>query len=679
MMHIPSNILIGTHLIRIPAGSLLVILLLVGSSTLGAQEKEDDAAEETAYILREVVVTATRTPQSLKDIPLSTAIVTRDMLEAYPASNVGDVLSSQSGVYVRRTNQGGMTTASLRGTQSTQVLVVRDGIPVNDAFNGISDLSQLSLTSIERIEIVRGPTSHLYGANALGGVINLITKDPGRQSGVEMRYGSFNTRSFQLEAGGGSQSRGALASIALHSSDGWRGNDDFTQIDFHGKMNTAVGKVRLSFMTGYHEAEIGIPGPRPETSAAYGSRKVTSLYDRQWYQNVYGLLKLESNWGNLDLQLRLRPERNTTRFKSKYDDYMIGGTVLGDDRYLSDNVRLNVQLERSLESQRFLAGAEMILEEAWVKQEAGNTLYEKDTTVAWYPSTRSRAFWTEYIWSYPHFVLVPGVRIDHHSVYGWQTSPSLGIIMRHRSNALRLSMGRAYRAPCFNDLFWPEVGNTDLKSEHSLAFEIGLEREFSSTLTASSTIFRRQVSDMIAWAPADSGGLWQPMNINEFLLTGMEAEVAFKTPRLQASLSYTHLNGQQTNAEVVYSDWFTGEVLLENFTRPAAFIPTHFVVFNILYRGRSFLLGATADYHSEIVNYYPDYNQAPDVTMTEKELHPRMVLDARFAWPIGRMEPFIEVRNALDASYCEQFGYSFTDGDYPMPGRTYMAGLRLTL
>jgi outer membrane cobalamin receptor len=680
MMSMTGISLIEIHLIRILGRSLLAILLLTGVGAIVAQEQENEPVEESTYVLPEVVVTATRTPQSLQDIPLSTHVVTREMLKAYPALNVGDVLRSQTGVHIRKTNQGGVTTASLRGAQSTQVLVVRDGIPINDAFNNISDLSQLSLNGLQRIEIVRGPTSHLYGANALGGVINLITLDPARQSDFELQYGSFDTRSIQVETGVGSQHRGARAAIDLHTSDGWRGNDDFTRLNLHGRINTMLGNANLSLMTGYREVEIGTPGPKPQAATPYGNSEVTSLYDRQMGKNLYGFLKMESDYGDLNVQLRLRPERNTTSFKSKYDDFMIGGAVLADDRYDSENLRLNLQLDKTLDSGRFLAGMEMIMEEGSVTQAATNTLYNHDTLVTWHPSTRSRALWTEYIWSAPQLVVVPGVRVDHHSVYGWQTSPSLGIIIRHKSNALRFSMGKAYRAPSFNDLFWPEVGNTDLKSEHSLAFEISVEHEFARNLMATSAIFRRNVSDMIAWAPTGSGDDWQPMNINKYLLTGAEAELAVKRSRYQVRLSYTYLNGEQTNSEVVYSDWITKELRLENITRPAAFIPTHSLALSILYRGPAFRLGVNADYHSEIVNYYPDYlTQAPIVSMVRKELDPRTVLDARFSWLMGRLEPFVEVRNALDIAYSEQFGYALEDGDYPLPGRTYLAGLRLGL
>jgi len=557
---------------------------------------------------------------------------------------------------------------------------VRDGIPINDAFLGLTDLSRLMLGGIERIEIVRGPTSHLYGANALGGVINLITREPEQRRDLTVAYGSFNTQQYQLHAGQGSREKGAMVSAVVNKSDGWRGNDDFLHRSVLGRLNTTIGKVQVSVLAGYDDSEVGVPGPKPDSATTHGNNDVTSLFDRQKTDNLYGLLSIESNLGNdYSLQLRLRPERSTTVYENKYDDWSSGLTILGHNQYTADNLRLSGQVEKRMDTNYLLAGFDVIQEHGFVKQKTTIEATDEDSTIKWNPSTRSSALWTEYIRRGRKVTAVLGIRSDYHSVYGWHTSPSLGVILYLGANTVRFSAGEAYRAPSFNDLFWPDdgftSGNPDLKSETGTAYEIGLEHRISQAIRGNVAIFRRDVDYMIAWAPTGLNGLWRPSNINRYLLNGAEAEFIAQKEVFDARFSYTYLDGRQTNLEVVFSDWMAGDSL-EYIKRPAAFIPTHAIGFNLNYRGTLLKLNLNAEYRSEIVNYYPDYANAPQVSMIEKVLPTRTVINGRVSWPMWKVEPFLEVRNLLNADYCEQFGSTLVDSDYPMLGRTFGIGLR---
>lgn len=645
-------------------------------------QEEEKSANESQYTLPEVIVTATRVNQPLEEVPLSSSVIVREALETAPALDIGDILRTQTGIYVRSNNRGGVATASLRGSQSSQVLVVRDGIPINDAFLGLTDLSRLMLGGIERIEIVRGPTSHLYGANALGGVINLITREPEPRRDFSVAYGSFNTQQYQLHAGQGDREKGAIVSATVNKSDGWRGNDDFLHHSVLGRVNTAIGKVQVSVLTGYDDSEVGVPGPKPDSATTHGNNEVTSLFDRQKTDNLYGLLALESEpTDGWKLQLRLRPERSTTNFKNKYDDWRTDGAILGHNQYTARNLRLSSQLEKQTGTNYLLAGFDVIQERGFAEQRTTTEATGEGSTVKWSPATHSSALWTECIRRMGNVTAVLGIRSDYHSVYGWHTSPSLGIILRLGANTVRLSAGEAYRAPSFNDLFWPDdgftSGNPDLKSETGTAYEIGLEHRISQVIRGNVAVFRRDVDDMITWAPTLEGK-WQPANFNRYLLNGAEAELIAQKEVFNARFSYTYLDGRQTNLEVVYSDWMTGDQHLEHIERPAAFIPTHNVGFNLTYISAFFKINLNGEARSEIVNYYSDEytNPAAEVSMIEKKLPARTGINVRVSWLLWQVEPFLEVRNLLNTSYCDQLGSELADGDYPMPGRTFGIGLR---
>ena len=666
----------------ITSGVVLVAWLVLWSPAAQAQEVAENKGTEpeSKYILPEIVVTATKIDQPLNEVPLSTDVITREEIESSNALDAGDILRTSTGFNVRSYNPGGLATASLRGSQSAQVLIVLDGMPVFDPFTGLTDLSQISLAGIERIEIVRGPTSHLYGANALGGVVNLITRHPEERTSANLSVGSFNAQKYYLQTANGTGNMGYFLSGSVNKSDGWRGNDDFLRQSIFAKLAGQLGSIHVQLLTGYYTSDIGLPGPKPAGPTKYGSHAVTSLYDRQNTANLYGLLVLESDVGNhTNLTLKIRPARDITNFQTTYDDWVTGDTIVNDNEYVAKSVILNSQLETKLGRHRLLIGWDGIRRQADVIQKFSDQVSGVVEVVEWNPATRTSGIWLEYIWHGSNFIVVPGLRLDSHSEYGSYTSPNIGVVFDWRAYTFRASAGRAFRAPGFNDLFWPNAGNRDLKSETGVAYEIGLERRLSRYAKGNITLFRRDVRNMIAWAPTGAGGFWQPSNINRYAVNGFETEFDVRLERFYATISYSFLDAVQTNREVVYSDWLTGETRLEDKKRPAAFIPHHAVSMILNVNLAEVDIQVRGEYRGSVRNDYADYSQSPTVTMTEKILPARAVLDLRLSRSFNKFVPYIELKNILDTRYSEQFGNTIADGAYPMPGRTVVGGVRLDL
>ena len=161
----------------------------------GVKEITEEGSEKV-YYLEEIVTTATRIPHILKYTPVSVSVLTRDRIEAANPQDVGDILEEVAGLKVERYGaMGANSTVHLRGLYSSHVLVMVDGRPVNSPSLGSADLSWLSVDNIERVEVVRGPSSALYGANAVAGVINIITRQYSAQPSVGAQLGSFNQQS----------------------------------------------------------------------------------------------------------------------------------------------------------------------------------------------------------------------------------------------------------------------------------------------------------------------------------------------------------------------------------------------------------------------------------------------------------------------------------------------------
>ncbi len=666
----------------ITIGIVLAALFVLGSPPALAQEVEEkkQAPPEPKYILPEIVVTATRVGQSINAVPLSMDVISSREVESSNALNAGDILRNAAGINVRSYNTGGVATASLRGSQSAQVLVIQDGMPIFDPFTGLTDLSQISLAGVERIEIVRGPTSHLYGANALGGVVNIITRRPRDRTSANISVGSFDTRKYHLQTEGVTGKAGYFLSGTVDKSDGWRGNDEFLNRNIFAKLAGETGRVNVEFSTGYFTSEMGLPGPRPAKPTKYGNNQVATLFDRQTNSKLYALLALEFSLGSdANLTLKVRPASNTTSFRTTYDDWLTGDNIVNDNEYLANSVTLTGQLETQLGRQLLLVGFDGIGRRAAVVQKYANQVSGVVEVVEWDPATRTAGVWVEYIWQRSNLSVVPGIRLDRHSEYGSSTSPNIGMTLDLGANTFRASVGQAFRAPAFNDLFWPDAGNRDLKSETGLAYEVGLERRFLESVTADVVFFRRAVDNMIAWAPSGPDGFWRPTNINRYSVNGLETEFDLQLPGFQVNLSYSLLDAQQTNQEVVYEDWLTGETRSEEIKRSAAFVPQHSAIAQLDFRLAGFDVNLRGEYRGTLKNYYADYSQSPTVAMAQKILPARTDLDLRLSRNHAKLTPYMEVRNILNTRYSEHFGTTFADGDYPLPGRTITVGVRLNL
>lgn len=177
----------------------------VALSTLLFTTMTEAEEERDLYSLEEVVVTATRTERSVESLPASVSVITREDIQNSAAHRVDDLLRELPGVYVRSyhgiLSSSTTNDVSMRGLPGEDsVLVMRDGIPINDPYGGAVEWNEVDIKDIERIEIVRGTGSALYGSNAMGGVINIITKRPAKEmrSSAEIGYGSMNTRLLSL-------------------------------------------------------------------------------------------------------------------------------------------------------------------------------------------------------------------------------------------------------------------------------------------------------------------------------------------------------------------------------------------------------------------------------------------------------------------------------------------------
>lgn len=672
-------------MVKRSAFGLAILALLVCSSS---------SPQETIYELEGIVVTATRTPERLREIPWGVRMISAQDIEMKGAEDLGELLRGEAGIDVRSYGPLGQTaTVSLRGSTTSQVLVLVDGRPANHIALGISDLSLLSLESVERVEIVKGPISSLYGANALGGVVNIITKGIPETASVkqEVSFGSFDTEVFEAEAGLRTRNLGFLVCGSSRATDGFRSNSDYEGENATAKVcygQDDSHQFSLSF--GFDRRELGVPGPKPALgeSPIYGDSTATYLFDSEKDKNFSSDLSLKLRMtGNLDLEAKLYRDSRDMDFFRVLEGYNPDWTVyraeLKDD-YLTTTWGTNLQFTLTPSSgQKLILGFDARRDRFEGTSELRNTETGSADATEWSPSSASYGLWGEVKRKMARdLTAITSLRYDRSEDYGSFLSPSVGLVFALGDNSLKLSAGKAFRAPTFNDLYWPGAGNLDLRPESGVAGEVRLESSPWSRLFVAASVFRKEIRDLISWTPVGEGEKWQPSNVDHFSETGGEFELKvnpFSDLILHARAGL--LSAEQKRIEIVFYDLMTGQTCLEERTRVAAYIPKIDGSAGITYQtGFGTTLSSEIRWVGERVNYYPNYSQAPVVTMDEKRLPSAVLLGGRVSQRIASFaEVFLRGENLLDRDYAEQFGNSIEDRDYPRPGRNIAAGLSLAL
>lgn len=482
-----------------PAG---LALLAVCSGSWGA---EAQPAKEVVA-LAPVVVTASRTAETADETLASVTVITREDIERTQALSVEEVLRGLAGISIA--NNGGLgknTSLFLRGTESDHVLVLIDGIKVGSATLGQAAFQDFPLEQIERIEVVRGPRSSLYGSEAIGGVIQIFT-----------RRGGGPIRPY-FSAGAGTHSTSSLVAGLQGGGERSWFHLGLSNLDTQG-FNACTGKP--------------FPG---------GAGCFTIEPDADGYRNRAGSLRLGHRFDNgAEVDFHALRAKGQNEFdgtfvnESESVQQVIGGRLkfsplsrwqvslsAGQSRDESDNL-LNGAFRSRFDTRRdlfslqndFALGANQLATIGFDHQND-----RVDSTTAFpVTSRRNEGFFAQYLARLGALDLQASLRHDDNEQFGGETTGSAAwgyeLIKGLRFTA---SYGTAFKAPTFNELFFPGFGNPNLQPEESRSVEVGLEgigRAWRWSLHA----YQTQVDNLIAFDAAT----FLPQNIDEARLRGIE-------------------------------------------------------------------------------------------------------------------------------------------------------------
>jgi vitamin B12 transporter len=493
------------------AGILLSLPQLASSAV-------DDPTE-----LAPVIVTATRTPQTADDTLASVSVVTRDELERRQARSVADALAGLPGVIL--TNSGGAgqpTSVLLRGTDFDHVLVLIDGVKVGSATLGAAAFQDLPIEEIDRIEVVRGPRSSLYGSEAIGGVIQIFTRKGGGDFAprLSLGTGTYNGVDATLGVSAGGERGRFDASIGFEQTDGF---------------NACSGEP---FVAGCFTIEPDRDGHRKQFGSARAGYRFEGLadLDLHWLRSesrtefdgtLFGGNESEGVQDVLGAKVSLAPVRG-------WDIGLSAGRSLDslDVYYRGDFLDTFETRRDSLSWQNDIAIGEDHLLTAgidYLEDRVDGTL---DYTV---DSRSNTGIFGQYQGRFGAQLFKASLRHDDNEQFGGHTSGDSAWGYAFDSG-LRLSVlyGTAFKAPTFNDLYYPYFGNPDLDPETSRSLELGLEGVHPSG-TWSLSLYQTEIDDLIGFDAVAQ----IPRNIDSARIRGLEAT---GTARLAA----WHLNAALT-------------------------------------------------------------------------------------------------------------------------------------
>jgi len=580
----------------------------------------------------DIVVTAEAQPEPQKTLGAAATVIGREEMERTKATSVADSLRTVPGLDVVQSGGAGtVTSLFLRGTNSTQTLVLVDGVSLNSPAFGLVDLSSLSTANLERVEVVRGPFSALWGSEAIGGVVQLFTRRDAPQNPVEGRAtGAF---------GNASAAQGT-ADVAIHEgrltlTAGWRRvteegalpNESFAATNLSGAVEASLGGgSRVGVVLRRDTSVTGIPF---SAGVATPQRKTTSDMTTL---AVPATVTLDPK---TTIEASLLFARGRPTYSDPDDPY--GFTFSESDERRSGG---RLVATRAFGAQRLSVGSDV----AWTSVTSSDSYgvpLDAATMRTWSLFLEDRiALLGERV------VVTVGLRRDDNSAYGTHWSPRGTLVFLASSVVkLRVAGGGAFRSPTTGELDDPFSGNPNLKPEQSRAFEAGVDVSLTPALTWETTAFRNDVTDLIQYDPQT----FTNENVGKARLQGVETGIRGDLGRgFFARVSYTYLDA---------TDEETGLPLLRRPKNRASATAGKSFAGGASFQATAIWVGSRLDRDAV------DFTQV--VTMPSYFRFDAAATGPRLLWGVA---PFVRVTNLLGASYAEASGF-------PAPGRRFLAGL----
>ncbi len=509
-------------------GDIMLNKTTLGVAISAALSFSVSGAEQS---IEKITVTANKFEQSINDVLASVNVIERAEIEASNVRDLPTLLSTRVGFQVNPNGGFGQNTGvSLRGTGSGDTLILIDGVRTGSATLGQKALNNVPLNSIERIEIIKGSRAAVYGSDALAGVINIITRESDNLS-VSATFGSDSYQNYQVA---GSVKSG---DITTAFNAGFEKTDNFDVLQGVAPDEDGYENKNLGFKVNYTDAHYGdfkLLGQYSEGFADYDSRfsPADSTIERDDFKNYQLSAGWSKNYTNqthsIDLALATDDSDNT------YVDFSVGPTT---STFITKRTQIDYNGQYLLSDELNISGGIN-----WYNDDVSHSsqLFVEDSrdvlavfVGAYYDADKVLANLT--------------VRQDDDEQFGDETTYTAAAGYHLSEDAtFRISQSTGFKAPTFNDLYFPLYGNPDLQPEKSVNRELGLSVDFDIA-QVDVAIFRNDIEDKI-----DYDANFALANIDEARYEGVEFSLSQQFFGFDSNLNFAYLSAEdeETGAEL---------------------------------------------------------------------------------------------------------------------------------
>ncbi len=577
--------------------------------------------------LEEVVVTGTTIKVNKKNIPMAVTVVSSKQIQESTETALLHVLNGRvPGLFVTERGimgfgisngaAGQISIRGIGGSPTTGVLMLIDGHPQFTGIFGHPLPDSYVASDVEKVEVIRGPASILYGTNAMGGVINIITKkqtSDGFHGNAHVMYGSYNTHKYMASGGYKKNKFSVFASINNDKTDGHRDNSDFSITNGYVKLGYDLNR-NLNFSTDFSLAQFDATDPGPDTLNANPGYNLDIL-------RGYWAMTANNNYGKYSGTLKLF--------------YNFGEHFITDGFHSTDkNWGLNFSESANLfKGNNLTIGADYLIYGGFAENEKFN-VFITDTTIY---DAGIYGFMQQSL--FDKLTLNAGLRVQNHQVYGTELIPSGGFAWKMlEQTTLKTSVSKGFRSPTIRELFlWNH--NTNLSPESIMSYETGILQSFyGRKLNLELTGFIVTGDNLIITVP--SLGMQNAGEVNNKGIEFAASSTPSENLDLNMTYSYTHM---------------------EN---PVYATPKHNLYLSCNYQFQKIKLMTSVQHINGLDS---------DPSVTKESIESYTLLNSKVSYRIVKFaEVFISAENILNQKY-------ETNRYYTMPGITIFGGVKLRL
>jgi vitamin B12 transporter len=649
--------------IRTPIMRTSVVLFLCVVPAVAVAQSSDTT------VLRPVVISATRVPIEKSAAPATVTVLSGADLRARGIGTVGEALAGVPGLAVVQSGSFGATTALFaRGGESDYVKVLVDGVPLNSA-GGSFDFATLTTDNLDRIEVLRGPASAVYGSDAVAGVVQLFTRrGAGAARGtIDVRGGSFGTLDGSANIAGGSSTVGYSLGAGSRQTDGIHAfNNDFWNRTFSGRLS--VTGEATSFDVTARRGDATYHFPTDGSGFVVDSNAV-----RRDGRTVLGLglarrLGASANLGVVAAATRL-DGGSSNQPDSPGDSTGFYGRDDSRTERRSADVRANY---RPWEAVALTVGASVEREQTNTRSESQFQRFPA-TTATFDAHRTNEAAYAEVIGTpRERLTYTLSGRFDDNATYGTFVTGRASLAFDLFANAtVRAAVGNAFKAPTFDETFSSTftIGNPDLDPERTTSWEAAAEYRIADRVALSATYFDQRFRDLIQYVFGDASTQFRGTNENLGAASARGLELEARAPRLgsfDVGANVTLLRTRVTDAgNGAFGTFVNGERLLRRPAQSAAltagyrFASAARVGVGVRYTGKR----DDRDFANEVRVALPSY--------TLVDLSGEIGLGS-LSTALAPLAVTVRLENAFDKHYQQTFGFA-------APGRTILVGARAAI